>query len=79
MMVKDDEEYMLLKEAVIDGIFNVEGMEVAKINNEYLEDEDSLAFGRIAFMGYEYVLMPLTDDEYAKAAKKYNELMEAFI
>lgn len=77
-MGKDD-EYMLLKETVIDGIFNVDGMEVAKISNDCLEDEEALAFGRIAFKGYDYVLMPLTEDEYEKATKKYNELMDAFV
>ena len=34
-MSKDD-DYMKLKDTVIDGVFNVDGMEVAKINNEVI-------------------------------------------
>lgn len=67
-----------LKDGVIDVTFCLDGMEVAKISNEYLGDEESLAFGRIAFEGYGYVLLPLTEEEMQRAEKKYYYLMELF-
>lgn len=67
-----------LKDGVIDVTFCLDGMEVAKISNEYLGDEDSLAFGRIAFEGYGYVLLPLTEEELQRAEEKYYYLLELF-
>ena len=53
-------------------------MEVAKISNEFLGEDDLLAFGKIAFEGYDYVLLPLTDDEYQKASQVYLRLIDIF-
>ena len=72
------EEQIILKDDVVEGFFSIDGMEIAKISNDYLGD-DSLAFGRIAFENYSYVLLPLTDDEYEKALKRYQQLMDAFV
>ena len=69
---------MLLKETVIEGVFCMDGMEIAKIEDDFLEEEGKLAFGRIGFEGYDYVLFPLTDDEYEKAAAEYLRLVELF-
>ena len=74
----DENGMIQLKAGVIEGTFCVDGIEIAKISNEYLEDDDALAFGRIAFEGYGYVLMPLTDEEYKKALKKYRQLVQLF-
>ena len=75
-----DENGMIeLKKGVIDGTFCVEGMEVAKISNDYIGEEDVLAFGKIAFENYGYVLKPLNDEEYQKAADKYNALVDLFV
>ena len=74
----DENGLIELKAGVVDGTFCVDGMEVAKISNEYLGEEDTLAFGRIAFEGYGYVLMPLTDEEYKKAVDKYSKLVGLF-
>ena len=73
------EGLMELKEGVIEGTFCVDGMEIAKISDEYLGSNDELAFGKITFEGYGYVLKPLTDDEYEKVLDKYNTLMDLFI
>ena len=73
------DKVMALKKEVVDGTFYVDGMEVAIINNNYIGDDDALALGKIAFQGYGYVLLPLTDEEYKVASDKYNELMDLFI
>lgn len=78
MTFSNDEERIVLKQDIIDGVFCVDGMEVAKISEDYLGD-DVIAFGRIAFEGYDYVLLPLTDDEQKKVMKRYQQLMDAFI
>ena len=78
MTFSNDEEKIALKDDIIDGVFCVDGMEIAKISESYLGNE-ILAFGRIAFEGYGYVLVPLTDDEYDKVLKKYQQLMDAFV
>ena len=74
----DTDEKIVLKDGVIDMTFCLGGMEVAKISNEYLGDKDSLAFGRIAFEGYDYVLLPLTEEEFQRAEEKYYYLLELF-
>ena len=76
--MKKENERMLLKETVIEGIFCVDGMEIAKIDNDFIGDDETLAFGRVGFEGYDYVLFPLTDEEYEKAAKQYLRLTELF-
>ena len=72
------DERIALKDGVIDATFYLDGMEIAKISSEYLGDEDSLAFGRIAFEGYGYVLLPLTEEERKRAELKYYYLLELF-
>ena len=75
----DENGLMVIKEGVVEGTFCVEGMEVAKISDDYIGENNALAFGKIVFEGYSYVLKPLTKDEYKKVLNTYNDLMALFI
>ena len=73
------EELKILKDNVIIDTFFVEGMEIAVINPEAINNDGTPGFGKIIVEGNDSLLVPLSDEEYTKAANKYSELFNLFI
>ena len=70
---------MNLKSDVIKDVFVMDGMQIAVINGDYLEDGVNVAFGKLVRNGDDIILEPLSDEQYDKASAKYEMLLELFL
>lgn len=74
------EEMLTLKQEFIKDYFYLNSEKIAILENKAFKnvDENLLILAKVNENEKEIILEPLTDEEYEKAIKKYNLLVEVF-
>ena len=73
-----EEGLLTLKDDVIKDRFVLDSMEIIVIDGSRLGSSDGVIFAKLVSEGANYVLRALTDEQYFKAAQKYEMLNKLF-